>query len=288
MFLFEITNNPLAAKKIDPVDKYVTSPVRLALTPQGKLLLSDYQSQTVLVIDPLSLGVERRIKIKGRPTGVNGDGRLIYVGNETTGNVEVFGGHGKLKATLGDAGIGLPNDIAIDHATGQLFVVDAKAHHVRIFDAEGKNAGIIPAAGIDEQLAYPTALTIDPEAQLVYVSDQGPSDDSLGFSNRDARVRIYRYDGTYVDTLIGEFTRPQGLTINPDGYLYLADGMLGQVLVFDLLSKTLVKTIGTPGTGAGQLSLPLDVVVNPDNGDLLVANNRSGRLELFVGGGVAP
>lgn len=279
---------PLSAKKTDLVDLYVTSPVRLAMTHQGDLLLSDYQSQSVLVVDPLSLNVKRRIVINGRPTGVSGHGNHIYVGNESTGNVEVYSKQGKLRTTVGENSIGLPNDIAVDHVTGQLFVVDAEAHHVRSFDAHGQDAGIIPAFGIEQQLSYPTALTIDQDAQLVYVSDQGPSVDSLSFNNRDARVRIYRYDGTYVDTLSGPFTRPQGLTINPDGYLYLVDGMRGQVLVFDLLSKGLVKTIGSPGTGVGQLSLPLDVVVNPDTGDLLVTNNRAGRLEIFVGGGVVP
>ena len=286
MLLSKITTAPLAAKKIDSIDNYVTSPVRLALTPQGELLLSDYQSQTVLIIDPGSMGVEHKIKIKGRPTGVTGANRLIYVGNETTGSIEVYGKGKKVKA-IGNGSIGLPNDIAIDLATGQIFVVDAEAHHVRIFDVEGQDAGFIPAAGVDEQLAFPTALTLDQEAQLVYVSDQGPSDNALVFSNRNARVQIYNYDGTYVDTLTGEFTRPQGLTINPDGYLYLADGMRGQVLVFDLISKGLVKTIGTPGTAQGELSLPLDVIIT-DTGDLLVANNRAGRLEIFVGGGVAP
>lgn len=288
MLLFWVTVSPLYAMKVDPLSMHVTSPVRLVLAPDGDLLLSDYNSQSVLIIDSLSLGVKRIIEIEGRPVGVNSDGRLVYVGNETTGNVEVYSKNGKLRATIGNGEIGLPNDIAVDHATGQLFVVDAEAHHVRIFDAHGQNAGIIPAAGVNEQLAYPTALTIDQDAQLVYVSDQGPSVDGLSFRNRNARVRIYRYNGTYVDTLSGAFSRPQGLTLNQDGYLYLADGMRGQVLVFDLLSKNLVKTIGSPGTGAGQLSLPLDVVIIPDSGDLLVTNNRAGRLELFVGGGIVP
>ncbi len=288
LLLFGVMVIQAPAMKVDPVENHITSPTRLALTPQGDLLLSDYQSRSVLIVDPISLGVERIIKIEGRPVGVNGYGSWIYVGNESTGNVEVYGKNGKLKDTLGHGEIGLPNDIAVDHATGKIFVVDAKAKHVRVFDAQSRDVGIIPAAGVTELLASPTALTLDPKAQLVFVSDQDPSIGGLAFRNRNARVRIYRYDGTYVDTLSGEFTRPQGLTINSDGYLYLADGMRGQVLVFDLLSKNLIKTIGNPGTGVGQLSLPLDVVINPDTGDLLVANNRAGRLELFVGGGVVP
>ena len=288
LLLFAVAVQPLSAKKVDSLDKHVTSPVRLAWALNGDLLVSDYQSQSILIVDPTTRGLIRKIKINGRPGGVSGDDKLIYVGNESSGSVEVYSRNGKLTAAWGNGGIGLPNDIAIDHGTGQVFVVDTQAKHVRVFNAQGQDIGTIPDAGVAQILSYPTAVVIDPETMRVYVSDQGPSVDSIGFSNRNARVRVYSYDGAYIDTLTGAFTRPQGLTLSPDGYLYLADGMRSQVLVFDLLSKTLVKTIGSPGTDPGQLYLPLDVAINAGTGDLWVANNRAGRLELFPGGGVAP
>lgn len=276
------------ATKVVPLASQVTSPVRIAWTPKGDLLLSDYQTRSVLVVDPQQQVVRSKIVINGRPTGVTADNAHIFIGNETTGNIEVYTPQGKLHATWGNGAIGLPNDMAIDANAGHLFVVDAKAHQVLIFDRKGDGIGAIPAAGASQQLDNPTALTLDPKAGLVYVSDQGPSTDRLSFRNHNAFVRIYRYDGSYVDSLSGAFTRPQGLTLNQDGYLYLADAMLGQVLVYDTLSKGLVKTVGSFGLGPGQLSLPLDVAIDPGTGDLLVTNNRAGRLEIFAEGGIAP
>lgn len=288
VLLFEAMAVPGHAKKVDPFDSNVTSPVRLALTQTGELLVSDNQTRSVLIVNLSSQKLEKRITVNGRPSGVGAYGQQIYIGNETSRSIDVYSRKGKFLSALGAGSIGLPNDIAIDQTSGLLFVVDAEAGHVRLFNSQGEDAGIIPSPGVTQTLVHPTALTIDQENQLVYVSDQGPSVDSLGFSNRSALVRIYTYSGSYVDTLSGAFTRPQGLTINPDGYLYLADGMRGQVLVYDLNSKSLVKTIGSPGTGPGQLSLPLDVAIHTDSGDLWVTNNRAGRLELFPGGGVSP
>lgn len=285
---FIVAVAPLAAKKIDSFDAHVSSPVRLVFTHQGDLLLSDYRSQSVLIIDSSLQGVKSIIEIDGRPSGVDADGALIYVGNETKKSVEVYLRNGKLKGVIADGEIGLPNDIAVDHALGLVFVLDSAAGHIRVFNSKGQELNGIPSVGEAKHLEHPTAIAIDQETRKIYVSDQGPSVNILGFRNRNAFVHVYNYDGSYIDSIRGAFSRPQGLTINPDGYLYLADGVRGQILVFDLLSKSLVKTVGSPGTGPGQLQLPLDVAINVDSGDLWVANNRAGRLEIFEGGGIAP
>lgn len=283
LLLFGMVVSPCFAKRSNPSGDPVTSPVRIDLTHQGNLLLSDYLGEAVLVLDPLSLTVKQRVNVTGRPVGVAGNDRVIYVGNESTASVEVYRYNGKMVGRIGNGTIRLPNDLAVDHASGQLFVLDAASRKVRLFNVGGEEVGGIPADG-EVPLRHPTALTLDQEKQLVYVSDQDPdpADDA------NASVHVYSYDGIHRGRLVGAFSRPQGLTINPDGYLYLADGLRGQVLVFDLISKTLIKTIGSSGSAQGQLLLPLDVVILPDTADLVVTNNRNGRLELFPGGGIAP
>ena len=265
------------------------SPVRLSYGPEGLLLVTDYNTQEVLTVNKKTLKIVRSFAVKGRPLGIAWTRGRIYVGNETTGTVEVYNPSGKWMYNLGDAEgeIRQPSDIAVDEQRRRVFVVDAFENRVKVFDLEGAEMGSIGGTGA-VTLVDPTGITVDAEREEVLVSDYGDP-----AANIEARIFIFDYAGNHLGMIAGNanssarFSRPQGLAMD-SGNIFMVDGMLGQVLVFDRGTTTLVATLGEFGTGPGQLQLPLDVVIDPPSGDVYVTNNRARRVERFAEGGIVP
>ena len=265
------------------------SPARLSHGPEGLLLVTDYNTQEVLIMNKKTLKRVRSITVKGRPLGIAWARGRIYVGNESSGSVEVYNPAGKWMYTLGGTPgqIRQPSDIAVDEQLGRVFVVDGYENSVKVFDLEGAEMDSIGSSGA-VKLVDPTGITLDAGREEVLISDYG--DPALDI---DAKIFIFGYAGNYLGEIAGDanttvrFSRPQGLAVD-SGNIFMVDGMLGQILVFDRESTVMVKTLGEFGTEPGQLQLPLDVVIDLPSGDVYVTNNRAQRVELFAEGGLVP
>lgn len=266
------------------------SPARLSPGPSGILLVTDYRAQAVFMVSRANVAkVIRSFSIDGRPLGIAWARGRIYVGNETTGAVEVYNPAGKRMYTLGGApgSVKQPSDIAVDESRGLVFVVDGQEKRIRVFGLKGPELTAISGIGAGS-LVNPIGIALDQAREEILVSDYGHPADSSG-ERIPSLVHIFDYDGNKTAEISGSgrFSRPQGLAVE-DGYIYLTDGMLGQVLVLDRSSGATVATLGEFGTGPGQLQLPLDVVIDPSSKDVYVTNNRAARVELFEGGGQVP
>lgn len=263
------------------------SPVRIALAPDGSVLVSDCKRQAILTLDRDSLAVCGELSIAGIPSGLAAGNGLYYVGNETAKRVGAYTPAGEWQYDLGgDFAIQQPNDIAVDQETGEVFVVDTFKRCVRVFGKTGQYLRSIPASNEEPGgLANPTALALDQDRGEVLVSDFGAADASVG-----PQIQVFQYDGTYVGAISGISTpqgeglrRPQGLATDADGRVYLVDSLTSMVLVYDRDAHELVKTLGEYGTEPGQLALPLDIAIDPMSKNVLVTNNRAKRVELFKG-----
>ncbi len=281
----------------DPAPALI-SPIRLAKANNGNLLVSDSRTRRIVELKKGDLQVMRCFEVKGKPVAVAADGSKIYVGNTKTHRVEVYRKNGRLLYTLGGEGYEFqrPVDIAIDKARGYVFVVDGGTKLVEVFDVSTDPVGTllrtIPAGGADpDVLTNPTAIAVDTTRQEVIVSDYG----QLGVGH--ARVQIFDYAGNHLKSISGKagmmskrFSRPQGLAVDGQGHIFLVDCFIGRVLVLDRNTGATVKSLGTYGrSGApGEMALPLDVVIDSRTKDVFVTNNRLGRIEVFVKGGVIP
>ncbi len=112
-----------------------------------------------------------------------------------------------------------------------------------------------------------------------------------------ARVQIFDYAGNHLKSISGKagmtkkrFSRPQGLAVDGQGHIFLVDCLIGRVLVLDRNTGATIKSLGTYGrSGApGEMALPLDVVIDSRTKNVFVTNNRLGRIEVFVKGGLVP
>ena len=262
------------------------SPMRLTMTPEGNLLVSDYQLGMIVTVDRKSLKPTLWFPVQGKPLGVAYARGHIYVGNTSKECVEVYARGGKKLYQLNGV-IKQPSDIAIDEKQGLVFVVDAHQKNVKVFNLKGKFIRSFP--GLDpDNLVNPTGITLDTDAKEVFVSDYGDRTKYIY-----PRIQIFDYEGNLVYTIPGKkgmfgvrFSRPQGLAVDDSGHVFMVDCYSGEILVFDRYNGQTLKTMAGYGTDPGQLRLPLDIVMNPSSKDIYVTNNRSATIEVFVKGGV--
>jgi len=270
------------------------SPTRIAHGPSGELLVSDSKLQSIVSWRPGGKKKPKTIPVPGRPVSVAFGWNKYFVGNESTQTVDVINKKGRLLYTLGDNFlIQRPSDIALDIDQQLVFVSDPINGRVLVFHRDGALLNTLPAAG-QPPLYMPTGIAVDPVRGELLVSDFG--------SSGRATINIYDYSGAllaFIDgnagcgwfsctTGPGNFSRPQGLTVNEQGLIYVVDSFRGQVLVFDRDTLQGLEVIGVQGTRAGELLLPLDILIEPKSKDLYVTSNRTKRVEVFSGKGLLP
>lgn len=261
----------------------IATPVRISGLGGDVLLVSDYDNRAVLKLDTRDLSVTGKISVAGRPTGLAWLGNEVFVGNESKGSVEVYDqANGQLLRTLGggDGVFGLPNGIAIDSVAGIVFVVDSAARAVKQFHLDGSSAGPDIGSGL---LAGPTTLTVDTAKQLLFISDYGAPLESFGDT---PSIQILNYSGSLhsrIEGTIWDFDRPQGLSFNGEGKLFVAEGLAGKILIFDVSNLAGIARIGELGNG--ELKMPLDLYIDPVNKDLYTTSSLGAEVVVYAGGG---
>ena len=266
----------------------LVKPNRMAVTPDGNLLVADPHTRTIQYVSIGSLQPTSSLDTQGRPAGVALLANKIFVGNGDTGEIDVYAADGgAFQGSISHPNMSAPSDLAADEEAGLLFVSDVRSGQVFVFDADGVFVLAISSKGAGtEQLFSPMGLALDPVAGEVFVSDWGDFGSS---NNAVAFVKIFAYDGTYVDAISGAgdcgmlgcsggFSRPHGIAI-ANGKVFIPDVMLAQVMVMDRASKSQVNVFGSRPL----LRLPTDVVVLNDS-DLFVASAKTSSIEPFPGG----
>ncbi len=287
----------------------IRNPRRIAAGPHGQVLVTDRLFGAVVAVDKESLQPVWRYELpeEGAPFGLATWGRLVYVGNTKTMNVEVYRMQGPRKGNMnlkfrynlghsppGKAGfIKNPIDIAVDPKAGLVFVLDSKEKQIKIFNLNGTFVAAFFPTDEFGQLLSPVSLAVDETRQEVLVGDYG--DPSGWYSiSEPARILIYNYDGELLFQINGngsthettKFARVQGMATSPDGRIFAADPLGSRILVLDRSSGALIDEVGTEGDQPGQLRLPLDVVRDEKTGDLFVTNNQGARrVEVFRAAG---
>ena len=231
---------------------------------------------------------------------VSPGGGTVWVADQYSGVVQAFDAGGAprttvgARATRGEAGrFGVIGGLATDRS-GHLYVLDSENDRVQVVSAADSHfissfgdstvfdliagnpatgAGI-SASGIAVFQAGPGA------APVVYVADQG-----------NDRVARFVLDPTTLTPSGGplfsgsdvSLAAPQGLPLDPGGTrLYVADDDHHRVVVLDPATLAPIATLGSFGTGPGQLPNPYDVAVDDhDPAQLYVADNLNGRVDVF-------
>lgn len=294
-------------------------PLRFADCPWG-LLVGDYVGNQVLLVDRDTLQVVSALPIisdpvtlaPGKPLSVGWMNGLLYVGEERTGQIQVFqlvrkGSPKKPKLewvqkslSLTDAPVAHPSAIVADESQGLLFVASKVEQAVLVLDAFGTVIRTIGGAGSAAPLVNPQAIALDAAGQRVFVTDDGwVKSGSMG-ETAFAVVQVYGYDGVPKGRIDGstgsgnsayKFARAQGVARDAAGRVYVADSYRHQVLVFAEPSPnafSAVAILGGRGAGPGELLLPTGVLVDAAASRVFVANTMLSRIEVLATVGVTP
>ena len=204
----------------------------------------------------------------------------VYCADDGTHTITKFTPDGTLLMTLGERNqpaprwsgqpFNRPTHAAVSPKTGHLFVSDGYGNsRIHKYTADGEYILSWGEPGIDAgQFIRPHNIAVD-DQDRVYVADR-----------ECHRVQVFDADGSFL-TMFSNIHRPDGMTIGPDGNIYIGElnGMPGvddapglghRVSIVSREGKLLAR-IGDPieGEGPGQFIAPHGVAVD-SHGDIYV------------------
>ncbi len=203
------------------------------------------------------------------------DEEPIFVGDGASGKVTAFSQQFEARFELG-SGVGefqIPADIAVDPATGYVWVADSGANTVAVFEPGGTRVTTL-TGGPGTPFLSPSGIAVDALAGEVIVADQ-----------LNSRLQVFDLAGNWRRCLgrqgssPGRFGSPRGLAVDALGRIFISDVFQGRVQVIDR-NGLHIAFLGEFGDRPGTFAGPADLVVDPF-GRLFVATANGGRLDLF-------
>jgi len=230
-----------AYERLEAVTANVNAPTNVALDKNECVFVAESVNNRVLIYSQ-SGQYEGVITGLNRPISVAVDENVrIYIGNKDSGNVEVYdsGYEFVLKLGSGDGEFSQPNDIKIGE-TGKVYVVDKGEHVVKVYNADGTYDSTIGSPGNGEgQFHNPTSIAIDRVAGELIVLDHQLAQDMFGQGIEGARIQVFDMNGevkrgfSKYGNQVGQMFRPQHVTVDGEGRLYVTDSFHNVVIVYD-------------------------------------------------------
>lgn len=215
-----------------------------------------------------------------RPYGVAVDSHgLIYAADQGVSAVFIFNPETKAVELIGNgrqANFGLISGVALDD-NDTLFVTDVKLHRVDVF-APGTHQ--LEAAFGGDILSDPSSIALDTQNRFIYVVDT--QEDVVDVFDADS-YKLLRKMGTpgkkHTLTAPGAFSLPEGVAVDGDGNVYVADTFNDRVEIFDP-DGGFVSTFGSNGDGPGHFERPKGIAVDCD-GHIWVTDAAQDRVKVF-------
>lgn len=124
---------------------------------------------------------------------------------------------------------------------------------------------------INGRFDYPRAMDVDAERGHLYIAD------------RTGRIQRFSLDGTFqLDWYMPEFDEgfPTGLSVHPDGRIFVADTHEHRIMVFDAEGRELMQ-FGELGREPGQFIFPTDIAFGPDGRLYVSEYGENDRIQVF-------
>lgn len=272
---------PKSAEKKTPK---LAKPFGVVADSKGRIYAADVDQAVVFVFDLEQKKVEYigdKSPIRfALPMGLAiDDTDRLFVVDSRLHQVTVVGANGQLENVFGQDKLERPIGAAVDDENRLLYVVDAKASRVAVFDADsGKFVRYVgkPSDPLDPQdgtFSTPLSAAVDDDGNL-YVTD-----------TLNDRVQVFDADGEFVNAFgkqgdsPGSFMRAKGIAVDADGHVYVTDAEFNNVQVFDKEGHFLAA-FGEKGDDPGQFTLITGIFVDKKN-RILVADQWRGRVQVL-------
>ena len=212
---------------------------------------------------------------KPRSVAVDAQDNLYVV--DMTGRVQKFSPDGAFLGfwQMPQTDKGKPKGMCRDEK-GNLVVLEPHYSRVNHFTPEGKLVAQWGAHGTNAgELAFPRSVMVNSHGDI-FVSEYGLTERVQQFSAGGKKlIRVIGQGGTGG----GEFNRAEGLGIDAQDRLYVADSCNHRIQTFSPDGKFL-GAYGKPGTGRGEMSYPYDVKVDAQ-GLQFVCEFGNSRIQIF-------
>jgi len=167
-----------------------------------------------------------------------------------------------------------PTGIAYSPVTGNIWVVETKAHRISILDRQGQLLKQIGGRGNEPgKFNFPTSIWIDNSGRAYVI-------DALNF-----RIQIFSDQGELI-TVFGEigdatgyFARPRGIATDSHGNIYISDALFNAVQIFDI-SGNFLYTFGRQGRAKGEFWMPSGIFIDHDD-NIYVSDSYNSRVQVF-------
>ncbi len=166
-----------------------------------------------------------------------------------------------------------PTGLAIEPKSGDLYLVDTRAHQILRFNSTGRLIKRFGKRGVKlGEFNYPTLLWQANGTILVT--------DALNF-----RIQSFDLKGNYLSSFgeagqsSGRQSRPKGVATDQDGNIYVVDALLNNIQLFDRSGQFLM-TVGEQGQQPGQFWLPAGINITPQQ-KIYVADSHNQRVQVF-------
>lgn len=227
-------------------------------------------------------GLSQGRLLKPRAITIDPDDYLYIV--DTTGRVQVFDADGNYSRgwRMPDTEYGRPTGLSIcrrPDSSLRLLVADTHYYRMLAYDLNGNPLAEEQIGGIaghgPGEFAFVTDAVCDSRGNH-YIGEYGDSD----------RIQLFDPTGRFVcqwggtGTGAGKFIRPQGLVIDAQDRLWVADACNHRIQRFDLRQTppSHLDTLGGQGTGLGQFRYPYDLAMARD-GTAVVCEYGNQRLQ---------
>ena len=271
-------------ERLQSVTDSMNAPTNVALDKYECLFVAESVNNRVQIYSQSGQYTDT-ISGLSRPISVAVDESIrVYIGNKDMGNVEVYnsGYEFLYKLGSGDGEFSQPNDIEIA-GTGRIYVADKVAHTVKVYNADGTYNSTIGSPGNgDGQFHNPTSIAIDKAAGELIVLDHQLTQDMLGDWIEGARIQVFDMNGVFKRSFsgygnqVGQMFRPQHVTVDGQGRLYVTDSFHNVVIVYDNNGTYLgdVYDIENP------VRTPMGITIGGSN-RLYIASLSTGKVEVY-------
>jgi sugar lactone lactonase YvrE len=167
-----------------------------------------------------------------------------------------------------------PTGIAYSPVTGEIWVVETKAHRISVLDKNGQLIKQIGGRGeAPGKFNFPTSIWIDSSGRAFVI-------DALNF-----RIQVFSARGDLISVFgkigdaTGTFARPRGIATDSRGNIYVSDALFNAVQIFDI-SGNFLYSFGRQGREKGEFWMPAGICIDPyDN--IYVADSYNSRVQVF-------
>lgn len=260
---------------LEPLTQGLSFPEDVAVSGGGTVVVADPGKKLVLIYDAageLVAGVRA-----GTPVSVAAKDDTYFVG-QAGGNVTIHNSSGQVIGSLGQGAQEFlyPQNMAIDQASGNIYVVDSLAQSIKSYAADGSFI-----AAVDDSPNNPLDIAI--VGGEMYVLELPTLSGDYGGTGQGARVQVYDLAGNPLRSFgsygmeAGQLIKPKGLTVDEHGVVYISEGFHKVILCFNGVTGTY---LGDIRNSTQTTQTPLGLSMGSD-GRLFVASSFAHLVQVF-------